>query len=388
MVSSKLPIRLGLTFDDVLLVPHRTRVTSRALVDLGTRLTARIRLANPLVSANTPFCTEAEMATGMALRGGIGFVHRMADIEHQVAQVARVKAHRFFKEEFALATCDGRGRLAVGAAVGVKGDASRRAERLVATGADVLVVDIAHGHADYSLEMVAQLKRSYPDIPVVAGNVATAEGTRDLIQAGADAVKVGIGPGAICTTRIVAGAGVPQLTAIIDCADEARRHDVPIIADGGLRTSGDIVKALAAGAATVMLGSMLAGCDESAAVLVREGDRTYKATTGFASLGVALTLKRRAGQPVTPDELDNYVPEGVEATYECQGPLARVLLQILGGVRSGFSYSGAATLAELWDKAEFIQMSAAGAAESRPHALSRSRATPPDLRAGLQTRVA
>ena len=369
MITRDTPVRLGLTFDDVLLVPQRTRATSRSLVDLSTTLSPEIRLHLPLISANAPFCTEGAMAIGMALAGGMGFVHRMTSIERERDAVHRTKQHRFAPERFPHATCDGQGRLRVGAAVGVKGDYLARAEAMAEAGADLLVVDIAHGHADYALAAISELAKRFPSLGIAAGNVATATGTRDLIGAGAQVVKVGIGPGSICTTRLVTGAGVPQLTAVLDCVAVARPHGVAVIADGGLRTSGDITKALAAGASAAMLGGMLAGADESAGTLVERGGRRYKATTGFASLGVELTLKRLAGETIDPDELAAYVPEGVEATFPHRGPLANLLLQIAGGMRSGFSYSGAMSLPELWDKAELIRTSEAGRAENRPHAL-------------------
>ena len=360
-------ISFGYSFDDLLLVPRRTRATTRKSVDVTTQLTPRIKLALPIVSANTPWCTEAKMAAGMAALGGIGFIHRMTSADLQAEEVRKTKSTSVDKSALPLATVDGRGRFRVGAAVGVKADFLHRAERLVEAGADVLILDVAHGHADYVLDAVAKLKVAFPEVDLIAGNVATAEGTADLISAGAQAIKVGIGPGSVCTTRIVTGAGVPQLTAILDCAEEARRHRAPVIADGGIRSSGDIAKALAAGASTVMLGKMLAGTDESAAILVEHDGRRHKITNGFVTLGVGLTLKRIEGATITEDEFKQYVPEGVEATFDYAGPLRDLVAKLVGGLRSGLSYCGSMSIPELWEKAEFIQVTAAGNHEGRPH---------------------
>ncbi|MBK1666080.1 guanosine monophosphate reductase [Rhodospirillum rubrum] len=371
-------LRSGLSFDDVLLVPGRTRARSRADITLASRFSRRIALALPLVSANVPWCTQAPMAIALGRLGGLGVLHRMCAIEDQERQVALVKSAPVDGEDAARATVDDGGALIAAAAVGAKPEDLERADRLVAAGCDALVVDIAHGHADYALDTIAALKSRHPQIDVIGGNVATAEGTADLIAAGADAIKVGIGPGGICTTRRVAGAGVPQMTAIADCVGVARARNVPVIADGGIRFSGDIVKALAVGAASVMLGSLLAGTDESAAVFIDHQGRRCKATTGFVTLGVGLTRKRLRGEKINAEDLDAYVAEGVESTFEASGPLARLIGQLAGGIRSGVSYGGALTIAELQDKARFIRVSEAGRAESRPHALDRAPAPPPD----------
>lgn len=372
MITQTTNIQMGLSFDDVLLVPQRTRVKSRSAVDLSSHFTRRIRLHLPIVSSNVDFCTEAAMATAMAKHGGIGVIHRTCTMEYEAGEVRATKNAVFSKEEFPFATVDARGRLLVAAAVGVIGDSQERAMMLVRAGVDVLVVDVAHGHADYVLDVIALLKRTYPHVEVIGGNVATAHGTKDLIEAGADAVKAGIGPGGICTTRIVAGAGVPQITAIVNCVAAARPHGVPVIADGGIRQSGDIAKALAAGASTVMLASILAGADESAAILIERGGRKFKITTGEASLGSKLMLKKKYAIPINEDEIRQYVPEGVDATFDSTGPVADTLAQLSGGLRSGMSYSGASTIEELWEKAEFCHVSAAGLAEGQPHAVVRS----------------
>ncbi|MFJ5222046.1 IMP dehydrogenase [Streptomyces sp. NPDC088400] len=364
-------IRTGLSLEDVLLVPRRTSVVSRSATDISTELTAGIPLRVPVLSANTPWCTGQRMAVAMALFGGLGIVHRMQMAGAQAAEVAAVKASPV-PDDAADATVDGRGRLRVGAAVGVTDDYLERAAQLVEAGADVLVTDVAHGHADYVLEAVEKLKARFPETAVIAGNVATAAGTRDLIDAGADAVKVGIGPGGICTTRIVAGSGVPQLTAVLDCAEEASRTGIPVIADGGIKAPGDVVKALAAGGHSVMLGSALAGAEESEARLVERDGKRFKVSTGFVTFGMKLTLKRARGESVSREELEEYTPEGVEATWAHSGSAASTLRPFIGGLRSGMSYSGAHTLAELREKAEFIRVTPAGLSENRPHALERT----------------
>lgn len=373
------PIRFALGYDDVLLVPQRTVVASRKDTDLSTTLAPGLDLAIPVLSANTPWCTESSMATAMALAGGLGVLHRACTPAQQTAQLDAVKNTAV--PAGVTASVDGDGRLRAAAAVGVTGDWRERAAMLVDHGVDALVVDVAHGHADYVLAVVSALKQQHPGVVVIGGNVATAAGTRDLIDAGADVVKVGIGPGGICTTRLVAGAGVPQLTAVMDCVDAAGEAGVSVIADGGIKNSGDLVKALAAGATTAMLGSALAGADESPARLVEADGQRYKVSTGFVTYGMQLSLKKARGEQVTQAELDDYLPEGVEGTHTATGTLERTLHPFLAGLRSGMSYSGASTLQQLRQRAEFVQISPAGVAESRPHALGRSQQLTLDYRA-------
>jgi len=260
---------------------------------------------------------------------------------------------------------DPKGQLIVGAAVGIREGYLDRARALVGAGVDVIVVDVAHGHSEWVLEVVRKLKKDLSGVSVVAGNVATPEGTKDLIAAGADAVKVGIGSGSICITRIVTGSGVPQLTAVMECAEAARALNVPVIADGGIRNSGDITKALAAGASSVMIGSMLAGTDESPGVTVMRNGRKYKLHRGMASVGASM----KRGTPESEDDsaLLDYVAEGIEAFVPYRGNSHEIVAQLVGGIRSGLSYCGARTLAELQQNASFVRLTQAALSESYPH---------------------
>jgi IMP dehydrogenase len=235
-------------------------------------------------------------------------------------------------------------------------------------GADCIVVDIAHGDSHLEMEMIRSIRRAFPEAQIIGGNVGTAEGTRRLIEAGVDAVKVGIGPGSICVTRVVAGAGVPQLSAVIECAQAAREAQVPIIADGGIRQPGDVVKALAAGASTVMIGSLFAGTDESPGLMMTRKGHRYKVSRGMASLEASALRKQREGDGwITQEEIDEYVSEGVEAAVPYRGSVKEVLTQLVGGVQSGMSYSGAHSVNELREKAVFVRMTPSGLKESLPH---------------------
>jgi IMP dehydrogenase len=270
-------------------------------------------------------------------------------------------------QEHPQATKDPRGHLRVGAAIGARVEEVERAAACLAAGADVLVVDIAHGHSDHVINMVRSLKQRFTQVPVIAGNVATREGVKDLQQAGADAIKVGVGSGSICTTRIVTGFGVPQLSAVMECAKAGRELGVPIIADGGIRTSGDMTKSLAAGASTVMIGGLLAGTDESpGATVIRDGQR-FKIVRGMASLSANMDRKRLEKNELAIEEWGEVVPEGVEATVPYKGALADVLYQLVGGLRSGLSYAGARSIEELWQVAELVRITPSGMQESHPH---------------------
>src|SRR5438270_229651 len=365
---------VGLTFDDVLLLPAHSSVLPGE-ADTSTRITRRYRLRVPLVSASMDTVTEARMAIAMARQGGVGVLHRNLSVEEQAQQVDMVK-----RSEAGMitdpVTCgpgatDPAGRLVVGAAVGVGEDAKRRAQALVEAGVDFLVVDTAHGHAQAVLNMIGQIKAN-SDIEVIGGNVATKAGAQALVDAGADGVKVGVGPGSICTTRVVAGVGVPQVTAIYEAARAARPAGVPVIGDGGLQYSGDIAKAIAAGADAVMLGSLLAGCEESPGEMVFINGKQYKLYRGMGSLGAFRNRER--GKSYSKDRYfqddvlreDKLVPEGIEGRVPYRGPLSAVAGQLVGGLRAAMGYCGARNLAEL-QQARFIQITAAGLTESHPH---------------------
>jgi len=269
--------------------------------------------------------------------------------------------------QFPKATKDSKGRLSVGAAVGVRDKEMRRVEAVLAAGADCIVVDIAHGDSHLEIDMIKNIREYFPAAQIIGGNVATAEGTKRLIDAGVDAVKVGVGPGSICITRIVAGSGVPQLTAVIECSEAAREYGIPIIADGGIRQPGDVAKALAAGAQTVMIGSMLAGTDESPGMIMTRKGHRYKASRGMASLEANIDRNKREGNDLTQEEVEDYVAEGVEAAVPYRGKAREVLTQLVGGLQSGMSYSGAQSIEELQQKAIFVRMTGAGLRESGPH---------------------
>ncbi|WDG18807.1 IMP dehydrogenase [Microbacterium sp. Clip185] len=478
---------VGLTYDDILLLPGHTDVIPSE-ADTSSRVTRRITVATPLISAAMDTVTEARMAIAIAREGGLGILHRNASIADQAAMVDRVKRsesgmisdpvtttpdatveevdalcaqyrisglpvvdeeghlvgiitnrdmrfvsgferrttyvrdvmtsenlitapvgvsagdviaafakHRVEKlplideegklaglitikdfdksEKYPLATKDDQGRLRVGAAIGFFGDAWERAEALRDAGVDVLVVDTANGQSAGVIDMVRRIKAdpSFADIDVIGGNVATREGAQALIDAGVDAVKVGVGPGSICTTRIVAGVGVPQVTAIWEAFQAAREAGVPVIADGGLQYSGDIAKALVAGADTVMLGSLLAGTDESPGEIVFQGGKQFKLYRGMGSLGALQTRgkktsysKDRYFQADVPND-DKLIPEGIEGQVAYRGPLSAVAYQLVGGLRQSMFYVGARTVEELKAKGRFVRITPAGLKESHPH---------------------
>lgn len=362
--------REGLAFDDVLLIPARSDVLPTE-VSTRTLLTRAVPLEIPVLSAAMDTVTGAAMAIALGRAGGLGVIHRNFSVALQVREVQAVKS----------------AGVRVGAAVGVSGDADERAAALVAAGVDIVVVDTAHGHSASVIRMVEKVKARHR-VQVLAGNVATAEGTEELIAAGADGVKVGMGPGAICTTRIVAGAGMPQVTAIFECAEAAAKHGIPICADGGIQHSGDIAKAIGAGAHTAMLGGLLAGTDEAPGEVVETAEGRFKAYRGMGSLG-AMAARRASGTSEEGGrdrygqqaigEFSKLVPEGVEGRVRAQGPLEPLLHQLVGGLRAGMGYVGAATIDELREKARFVRISGAGLRESHPHDV-RIMAEPPNYR--------
>lgn len=347
---------LGLTYDDVLLLPDASDVVPSE-VDTKTQLTRGIQLAIPLISSAMDTVTESAMAIAMAKAGGIGIIHRNLAIDEQVTHVKLVKG----------------ANLLVGAAVGVGDDGFERAQALIEIGVDVIVVDTAHGHHRAVLDAITKIKKHYPDQEIIGGNVATRSGAQALINAGADAVKVGVGPGSICTTRVVAGVGVPQITAIMEAAKACKKADIPLIADGGLQYSGDIAKAIVSGADTVMLGSLLAGCEESPGELVEIDGRKFKTYRGMGSLGAMQsrgTKKSFSKDRYMQDDVlaeDKLVPEGIEGKVAYRGPVSEVVHQLVGGLRSGMGYAGAEDIAALQKRGRLIQITAAGLQESHPH---------------------
>lgn len=474
-------LKQAYTFDDVLLVPNKSEVLPKD-VTLKTKLTKKIKLNVPVMSAGMDTVTESKMAIAIAREGGIGIIHKNMSIERQAIEVDRVKRqengvitdpfhlspentveealnlmakyrisgipvteegkligiitnrdiafetnynqpiknimtkedlitapenttveeakeilkkHKIEKlplvdkdnnlkglitikdiekvKQFPNAAKDERGRLLCGAAVGVTADMMDRVDALVKAHVDVITVDTAHGHSKGVILAVKQIKEKYPELQVIAGNVATAEATRDLIEAGADCIKVGIGPGSICTTRVVAGVGVPQLTAVMDCVEEANKYGIPVIADGGLKYSGDVVKALAAGAKVAMMGSMLAGCEESPGETEIFQGRSYKVYRGMGSLSaMACGSKDRYFQ----EDNKKLVPEGVEGRVPYKGLVSDTIYQLMGGLRSGMGYLGAATLEDLFENARFVVQTSAGLKESHPHDISITKESP------------
>ncbi|GHN53349.1 IMP dehydrogenase [Lactobacillus delbrueckii] len=367
----------GITFDDVLLIPAESHVLPNE-VDLSTQLAPNLKLNIPLISAGMDTVTEGRMAAAMAKMGGLGVVHKNLSIQAQADEVRLAKNTPVTAED-THAAVDKDGKLLVAAAVGVTSDTFERAEALFEAGADAIVIDTAHGHSAGVLRKIKEIRDHFPHNTLIAGNVATAEGTRALFEAGVDVVKVGIGPGSICTTRVVAGVGVPQLTAIYDAADAAREFGKPIIADGGIKYSGDVVKALAAGGNAVMLGSMLSGTEEAPGDVQQGSDgRLVKSYRGMGSVG-AMSQQHGSSDRYFQggvNEANKLVPEGIEAVVSYKGTVSNVVYQILGGLRSGMGYCGAENIDKLIETAQFVRISNAGLRESHPHDVMMSKAAP------------
>lgn len=344
-------IKEALTFDDVLLVPQYSQILPNQ-VDVSTRLAPEIPLTIPILSAAMDTVTEFDMALTLAKAGGLGIIHKNMTPSSQAQIVHQVK--------------DRNG--SVGAAIGIGADAQERATKLISAGVDILVIDTAHGHSQLVIDCAKWIKQTFPDCPIVVGNIATAAAARALADVGADAVKVGIGPGSICTTRIVAGIGVPQLTAILDVAEALSGTPIKIIADGGIRYSGDITKALAAGAHAVMLGSRLAGTDETPGELLTIDGKTYKSYRGMGSLGAA--AQGSDDRYFQHKRQGAFIPEGVEATTPYQGSVTDIIHQLVGGLRLGMGYTGSATILDLQKNAQFVKITQAGRQESHVHSLA------------------
>jgi IMP dehydrogenase len=330
----------GLTFDDVLMTPSKSEVRSRKDPSLRSKVTQTKYLETPIISANMDTITESKMAIAMHKMGGLGIIHRFMTPEQQVEKVRAVAEA---------------GASIISASIGVNGDYKERAEALVKAGVNLMTIDIAHGHSVQMMETLKWLKDKFSNLEVIAGNIATPDAAVDLIEAGADAIKVGIGPGSMCTTRIITGCGVPQLTAIALCAEAAEKFGVPVIADGGFRTSGDMVKAFAAGASSIMLGSMLSGTIETPGDIVN-GKKQYR---GMASKKAQISW--RGDMPA------GMAPEGESTFVTVKGHVSDVILELTGGIRSGMSYVNATSIEEIKLKALFMEMSSNGISESRAH---------------------
>ena len=334
-------MREALSFDDVLLVPKRSDVERRGVIDIGNDLSERVRLALPVVSSPMDTVTETAMALEMSLNGGLGIIHRYNTIDEQVSLASSVCIQN------------------VGAAVGASGDFLERADALVKAGVNVICIDVAHGHHILMKSALKALRETLdPDIHIMAGNVATLEGFNDLADWGADSIRVGIGGGSICSTRIQTGHGVPTFQSILDCAKSDR--DAKLIANGGIRTNGDIVKALAAGADFVMVGSILAGTDESPGEVFTNNKKKYKVYRGMASSNAQKDWRGKTS-----------APEGISTTIPYKGSVKQILLDMVGNIQSGFSYSGSRNIQELWFNRGFIKQTSAGQSESNTHILQR-----------------
>ena len=358
-------LRLGLTYDDILLVPQKSSVTPSE-VDISTHLTKNITLKVPLLSAAMDTVTESELATALAELGGLGIIHKNMTIERQAKEVKSVKEH-ILDESYPLATLDKEGKLCVGAAIGVATNTLERVKALVEAGVDVLCLDSAHGHSHNIIEMAKAIKKAYPTIDLIAGNIVTKVAALDFIEAGVDAVMVGIGPGSICTTRVIAGVGVPQASAVEEVVSVCKDKGIGVIADGGIKHSGDIVKALALGADCVMLGGLFAGTLEAPGEIIHENGKDYKSYVGMGSLvamerGSADRYFQKNGTPTK-----KLVPEGIEARVPYKGSISEIVYQLVGGIRSGMGYCGAKDLSDLFNKSVFVRITNAGLKESHPH---------------------
>lgn len=362
----------ALTFDDVLLVPAYSEVLPRE-VSTKARFTRNISLNIPIVSAAMDTVSEKAMAIMLARKGGISVVHKNMSIEAQARQIREVKEYP--AEGDKIPCLDAEGRLRVAAGVGITTDVLDRVTALVEAGVDAIVLDSAHGDSHGVVEALRKIKAVYPELDTVVGNIATAEAAVRLIEAGADSLKVGIGPGSICTTRIIAGVGVPQISAIYDVAKAAEGSGVPVIADGGLRYSGDIVKALAAGGDSVMIGSMFAGTDEAPGEIFEENGSKFKSYRGMGSVDAMKAGSRDRYFQDGEDSTKKLVPEGVVARVPYKGSVGDIIYQLVGGIRSGMGYCGAADIDAL-HSARFVRITANGLVENHPHDITITGNTP------------
>ena len=373
-----LPLPQALTFDDVLLVPGHSETHPNS-IDLSTRLTKGIKLNIPLISAAMDTVTESRLAIAIARMGGVGVIHKNLSIEDQCLEIKKVKTQETSstsKEvEHHSSNFDQRGRLLVGAALGVSPELMERAEALVSHEVDFFCLDSSHGHSLGVIQSIKDLKKRFPSVPLLAGNVATYEGAKALIEAGADCIKIGIGPGSICTTRIVTGAGMPQLTAIAEASRACREKQIPCIADGGIKCSGDISKAIAAGADSVMLGGLFAGTEESPGDTITFEGRTYKSYRGMGSLA-AMKAGSKDRYFQENAELNKLVPEGIEGQVPFKGKLEDVVIQLVGGLRAGMGLSGSSNVQDFIMRSQFVQITNAGLKESHAHDVIMAKESP------------
>lgn len=353
------------TFDDLLLVPNYSSILPKD-TSLKTKLTKRISLNIPIISAAMDTVTSYEMAKTMTLLGGVGVIHKNMSVDEQSNIVKQLKNYVVDTEKYPNVCLTTDNKLLTAAGIGVSSDVNERVSALVDAGVDVLFIDSAHGHTFNVIELLKKIKSTYPHIDVVAVNIATGVAAEQLIEAGADAIKVGIGPGSICTTRVVSGIGVPQMTAIFDCYEVASKYNVPIIADGGIRYSGDMVKALAGGADVVMVGSLLAGTDEAPGEKIIINNKEYKQYRGMGSLSA---MQKGSADRYFQSNNQKFVPEGIESLIPYRGKTEDIVYQMTGGIRSGLAYCGSVDLKMLKEKANFIVQTVNGLKEAHPHDL-------------------
>ena len=343
-------IKESLTFDDVLLIPRYSNVLP-SNADISLKLSKNIILKAPFLSSAMDTVTESSMAISMAREGGIGVIHRNLDIKSQTREIIKVKKKK----------------LIVGGAVGTNKDDVDRAKSLIANGCDLIVIDTAHGHSEKVLKMLKNLKKVNTELPICVGNVATGEAAKKLFNSGADIIKVGIGPGSICTTRMVAGIGVPQISAIMDVKKALKNKKVKIISDGGIKFSGDIPKALAAGADAVMIGSLFAGTDEAPGKIIKKNGKFYKSFRGMGSIGAMNKGSADRYFQTKQKDKSKYVPEGVEGLVKYKGEVSNIIFQLVGGLKSSMGYLGRKNIKDLRKKAKFVKITKAGFYESMVH---------------------
>ena len=362
----------ALTFDDVLLVPQYSEITPD-MADVSTKLTNTFKMNVPFLSAAMDTVSEHKLVTALALAGGLGVIHKNMSIADQAKEVEMVKNYELDNEKNKRALIDKKGRLCVGAAIGVTADMMDRVHALMDAGVDVFVLDSAHGDSKNIINAITNLRLEYPSMELIAGNVATYEGALDLMKAGASAVKVGMGPGSICTTRIIAGIGVPQLQAVMDCARASKEMNIPIIADGGIKYSGDVVKALAAGANTVMLGGLFATCEEAPGDIYESNGKKYRTYRGMGSIEA---MAKGSTDRYFQTGHKKFVAEGVQGIVEVKTTVEELVFQLIGGLKAGMGYCGSKDIPTLQEKGTFIKITNNALLESHPHDISIDKGEP------------